>query len=112
MSEQTGNTQLSPQEREKNGQALREQTPLESHGDWKPADDRPDPLSLLQAQDKGRIQYLLPIKYGRMVASPFTFLRGSAVVMASDLLEGDTEQDHQTLVDAINDGKIIAQTGV
>ena len=85
MSEQTGNTQLSPQEREKKGQALREQTPLKSHGDWKPADDRPDPLSLLQAQDKGRMQHLLPIKYGRMVASPFTFLRGSAVVMASDL---------------------------
>jgi uncharacterized protein (DUF2252 family) len=40
---------------------------------------------LLQAQDKNRLQHLLPIKYGRMMASPFAFLRGSAVVMASDL---------------------------
>jgi uncharacterized protein (DUF2252 family) len=72
-------------ERRKMGKWLREQTPRSSHGDWAPAADRPDPLSLLQAQDEGRLQKLLPIKYGRMVASPFAFLRGSAVVMASDL---------------------------
>jgi uncharacterized protein (DUF2252 family) len=56
-----------------------------SHGDWTPAADRPDLVSLLQKQDGGRLQDLLPIKYGRMLASPFAFLRGSAVVMASDL---------------------------
>ncbi len=72
-------------ERRKAGKKLREQTPRSSHSNWAPAADRPDPLSLLQAQDEGRIQQLLPIKYGRMVASPFAFLRGSAVVMASDL---------------------------
>jgi uncharacterized protein (DUF2252 family) len=72
-------------ERRKMGKGLREQTPRSSHGNWAPAADRPDPLSLLQAQDENRIQKLLPIKYGRMVASPFAFLRGSAVVMASDL---------------------------
>jgi uncharacterized protein (DUF2252 family) len=67
------------------GKRLRKETPRSSHGDWQPADDRPDPLELLQAQDEGRIQELLPIKYGRMAASPFAFLRGSAVVMATDL---------------------------
>ena len=67
------------------GKALREKAPRSSHGEWRPAEDRPDPISLLQAQDKGRIKHLLPIKYGRMLESPFAFLRGSAVVMASDL---------------------------
>ncbi len=67
------------------GKSLRKEVPRSSHGDWTPAPDRPDPLSLLQAQDEGRLQHLLPIKYGRMLASPFALLRGSAVVMASDL---------------------------
>jgi uncharacterized protein (DUF2252 family) len=72
-------------ERRKIGKTRREDVPLKSHGGWMPATDRPDPISLLQAQDDGRLQHLLPIKYGRMVTSPFAFLRGSAAVMASDL---------------------------
>ena len=48
---------------------LRKQAPRSSHGEWAPAADRPDPLSLLQAQDKGRIERLLPIKYGRMLVA-------------------------------------------
>jgi uncharacterized protein (DUF2252 family) len=72
-------------ERKQMGKALRQQVPLGSHGSWAPATDRPDPLALLQAQDKGRVKQLLPIKYGRMLVSPFTFYRGSAVVMAADL---------------------------
>jgi len=75
----------SRKERRTMGKARREQAPRSSHGDWAPATDRPDPISLLQAQDEGRLQHLLPIKYGRMVASPFAFLRGSAAVMAADL---------------------------
>ena len=67
------------------GKEKRKLSPRSTHSDWTPAPDRPDPISLLQAQDAGRLQHLLPIKYGRMVASPFAFLRGSAVVMASDL---------------------------
>jgi uncharacterized protein (DUF2252 family) len=59
--------------------------PRRSQGQWKPAPDRPDPIGLLQAQDEGRLEHLLPIKYGRMLESPFAFLRGSAVVMAADL---------------------------
>jgi uncharacterized protein (DUF2252 family) len=72
-------------EREKMGKALRRQVPLAGHSQWTPAADRPDPLALLQAQDKGRVKQLLPIKYGRMLESPFTFYRGSAVLMAADL---------------------------
>jgi len=86
MSEKTiENKQLPPEERALIGKSLRKQVPRSSQGDWTPAPDRPDPLNLLQEQDKGRLQYLLPIKYGRMLASSFAFLRGSAVVMAADL---------------------------
>ena len=67
------------------GKALRQRVPRRSHGAWAPVPDRPDPVSLLQQQDEGRVEDLLPIKYGRMLESPFTFLRGSAVVMAQDL---------------------------
>jgi len=66
---------------------LRERAPRKSHSQWVLAPDRPDPIALLQAQDQGRIKQLLPIKYGRMLASPFAFLRGSAVVMAADLAQ-------------------------
>jgi uncharacterized protein (DUF2252 family) len=80
-----GQSQMPPEERRTIGKELRKQLPRGSHYDWSPAADRPDPLELLQAQDQGRLDHLLPIKYGRMVSSPFAFLRGSAVVMASDL---------------------------
>jgi uncharacterized protein (DUF2252 family) len=72
-------------ERKRIGKVLRRQVPLAGHSQWTPAADRPDPLALLQAQDKGRVKQLLPIKYGRMLESPFTFYRGSAVLMAADL---------------------------
>jgi uncharacterized protein (DUF2252 family) len=77
--------QLPVEERRALGKSLRKQVPRSSHGEWAPAAERPNPISLLEGQDKGRLQHLLPIKYGRMLASPFAFLRGSAVVMASDL---------------------------
>jgi uncharacterized protein (DUF2252 family) len=86
MSDQTlDNKQLLPAERAWIGKSLLTQAPRSSHCNWTPASERPDPIRLLQAQDKGRQQDLLPIKYRRMLASPFAFLRGSAVVMASDL---------------------------
>jgi len=81
----TGNKPLSPKERQVIGKDLRKHVARSSHGEWTPAADRPDPIALLQEQDKGRLEHLLPIKYGRMLESPFAFLRGSAVVMASDL---------------------------
>jgi uncharacterized protein (DUF2252 family) len=67
------------------GKSQRRQTPRSSHGVWQPAPDRPDPIDLLQQQDEGRLQHLIPIKYGRMLGSPFAFFRGSAGVMAADL---------------------------
>ncbi|MGB3713035.1 MAG: DUF2252 domain-containing protein [Candidatus Promineifilaceae bacterium] len=72
-------------QRREYGKTLRELVPHNSHGLWEPGPDRPDPISLLQEQDASRLQDLVPIKYGRMVASPFAFLRGSATVMAADL---------------------------
>jgi len=80
-------TGLTRDERKAQGKAKRQNVPRESHGKWQPQSERPDPLALLQAQDEGRLKHLLPIKYGRMLESPFAFLRGSAVVMASDLAQ-------------------------
>jgi len=67
------------------GKALRTKTPRTSHGEWASASDRPDPISLLEESNRTRVPELVPIRYGRMSVSPFTFLRGSAIVMASDL---------------------------
>src|SRR5215218_6518642 len=72
-------------ERSAEGKRLREQVPRTSHAAWSSAADRPDPLDLLQAQDRNREPDLIPIRYGRMLTSPFAFYRGSAVVMANDL---------------------------
>jgi len=67
------------------GKALRSKAPRISHGEWAPASDRPDPISLLEEQNRTRVQELVPIRMGRMSLSPFAFLRGSAAVMANDL---------------------------
>jgi uncharacterized protein (DUF2252 family) len=67
------------------GKALRAKAPRTSHGEWAAASDRPDPVSLLEESNRTRVPELVPIRYGRMSLSPFTFLRGSAIVMASDL---------------------------
>jgi uncharacterized protein (DUF2252 family) len=67
------------------GKALRERISRKSHGDWKPKRSRRDPVELLEASNKGRLPQLTPIRYGRMLKSPFTFLRGSAALMAFDL---------------------------
>ena len=61
---------------------------------WKRPKDRPDPLALLEASDAGRMPELMPIRYGRMLQSPFTFFRGSANVMASDLSMGPATGVH------------------
>src|SRR6266849_4062621 len=67
------------------GRALRNKVPRSSHAGWTAAADRPDPLSLLEEQNRFRLAHLVPLRYQRMVASPFTFLRGAAIVMAQDL---------------------------
>ena len=67
------------------GRRARQQSPRGSHHGFRPGTDRPDPLDVLAAQDVGRVPGLLPLRYGRMSASPFAFFRGQAAVMASDL---------------------------
>ena len=67
------------------GKRLRDTIPRASQGVWKRHRDRVDPLELLQGSDAGRVPELVPIRYGRMLQSPFTFYRGAAGVMAADL---------------------------
>jgi hypothetical protein len=67
------------------GKELRLRVPRASHAEYKAARTRADPVAILQAQAKTRLPHLVPIRYGRMLASPFAFLRGSAAVMAADL---------------------------
>jgi uncharacterized protein (DUF2252 family) len=74
-----------PAERAALGKAARAEVPRSSHAQFEPASDRPDPLDLLEAQAKTRVPELVPIRYGRMLVSPFTFYRGAAKIMAADL---------------------------
>ncbi len=67
------------------GKALRIQFPVSALGDYSPAKDRPDPVSILEEQAKSRLPDLVPIRYARMLTSPFAFLRGGAAIMARDL---------------------------
>jgi len=67
------------------GKSLREKCPRGSHALWKARANRPDPLRLLEQSNKGRIKELIPIRYGRMLRTPFTFYRGAALNMAADL---------------------------
>jgi len=84
--EATGATPASShRQRLERGRAARRAVPRGSHAGWKPAPDRADPVDLLEAQARDRIPDLMPIRYARMMASPFAFLRGSALVMANDL---------------------------
>jgi uncharacterized protein (DUF2252 family) len=73
-------------QRRERGRAARQVSSRGSHAEWAPAPDRPDPVDLLEAQSKNRLPDLLPIRYTRMIASPFAFIRGSAIVMAHDLV--------------------------
>ena len=75
-------------ERTARGKATRAEVSRASHGDWEPAAHRPDPVELLEEQAKSRVPELVPIRYGRMLVSPFTFYRGAAYLMASDLASG------------------------
>jgi uncharacterized protein (DUF2252 family) len=67
------------------GKALRETVPRSSHATFERGSERPDPVAILEKQNEGRVPKLVPVRYARMLASPFAFLRGSAVVMADDL---------------------------
>jgi uncharacterized protein (DUF2252 family) len=67
------------------GKAARSEVPRESHAEFAATAARPDPVALLESQGTARVPELLPIRYGRMAVSPFTFFRGAALPMASDL---------------------------
>jgi uncharacterized protein (DUF2252 family) len=75
-------------ERAARGKAARAEVPRASHADWEPPPHRPDPVELLEEQGQTRVPELVPIRYGRMLVSPFTFYRGAAYLMASDLSGG------------------------
>jgi uncharacterized protein (DUF2252 family) len=74
-----------PAERAARGKAARAEVRRSAHADWAPAPDRPDPVELLEEQARTRVPELVPIRYGRMLLSPFSFFRGAAAVMAADL---------------------------
>lgn len=77
--------QRTVEERMAAGKALRDKFPRDKQGEYKPSSKRADPVSILEQQAKSRLPDLVPIRYARMIASPFAFLRGAAAIMAADL---------------------------
>ena len=77
-------------ERTDRGRAAREQVSPSAHAGWAPAPGRPDPVALLEEQDSTREPDLVPVRHGRMLVSPFTFYRGAARIMATDLKDTPT----------------------
>jgi uncharacterized protein (DUF2252 family) len=82
---ESGVERLTPAERVARGKAARAEVPRDSHAAFDPPPDRPDPIGLLEEQGTARLPDLVPVRYGRMMVSPFTFFRGAALPMASDL---------------------------
>jgi len=85
MAEPTKVAHPSPDERRARGKAARQAVSPSAHAGWKPADDRRDPVALLEEQNLRREPDLVPVRHGRMMVSPFTFYRGAARIMAADL---------------------------
>jgi uncharacterized protein (DUF2252 family) len=81
-------THLSVAERVARGKAARADVPRKVHGEWVPGSSRRGPVDLLEEQARTRVRELVPIRYGRMLVSPFTFYRGAAYLMAADLANG------------------------
>ncbi len=76
---------LTIDERTARGRAARAEVPRSRHGEFEPSPDRPDPIALLERQAQTRVPELVPVRYGRMLVSSFTFYRGAALIMANDL---------------------------
>ena len=92
---------LTAGERAEKGKDARASVPRSAHGEWEPASDRRDPVDLLEEQAVSRVPELVPIRYGRMLVSPFTYFRGAAYPMAADLAAGPrTGLDAQLCGDA------------
>ena len=79
-----------PEEWQRQGRERRKLASRQSHAQWEPPPDRPDPVALLQEQARTRVPELVPIRYGRMIASPFAYFRGAAAPMAWDLAHTPT----------------------
>src|SRR5262245_8182714 len=77
-------------ERRANGKRLRDRVTRDAHSRWRPPAGRADPIDILRAADVTRQPDLVPLRYGRMLQSPFTFYRGSASIMAADLARTPT----------------------
>src|SRR5438105_3903450 len=67
------------------GRGLRQSAPRSCHAAWEPPANRPDPVAVLLASSKNRLEHLLALRYGRMSQSPFAYMRGAAAMMATDL---------------------------
>jgi hypothetical protein len=80
-----GTRYLTRDERRARGKALRQRVSRQDHGAWQPPEGRRDPVALLNESNKDRLPELVPIRFGRMMQSPFAFYRGSAALMAADL---------------------------
>jgi len=78
-------SRLTPAERVARGKAARAAVPRESHAVFEPPPGRPDPIDLLEQQATTRVPELVPVRHGRMMVSSFTYYRGAALPMASDL---------------------------
>jgi uncharacterized protein (DUF2252 family) len=90
MANQKQTGKITMDERRNHGQAARESAPLASHKGWEPSSTRRDPIDLLVEQNERREPDLVPVRHGRMTVSPFTFYRGAARIMASDLAGSPT----------------------
>ena len=97
MATRTRVPHLSVDERRAQGKEARDRTPPSSQAGWAAAADRPDPVGLLQEQNLTREPDLVPVRHGRMLASPFTFYRGTAKIMAADLAATPTAGLHVQL---------------
>src|SRR5450631_4807672 len=92
---------LNPGEWRAEGREQRRLVSRSSHAQWASPADRPDPISILEEQAETRVADLMPIRYGRMAASPFAYFRGAAAVMAADLAhEEHSHLDVQLCADA------------
>ncbi len=85
MTTSQASVHLTVTDRDALGKQARDRAPLEAHAGWQPPPGRPDPVALLEAQNATREPDLVPVRHGRMMASAFTFFRGSAAIMAADL---------------------------
>src|SRR5262245_59799605 len=84
MGQELRNAPPTDKERRTAGRALREKLKRGELGKWRSRSDRPDPIDLIEEAHSGRLERLIPVRVGRMVASPYAFLRGAASLMAED----------------------------